>query len=175
MGGAMSYRLGGVLLWSLDMSGKCRQIRRIVLRVARTVLLDVEGEDESIDGESIPCRRVFADTYNPPIFNGLRWPSLRLQTRPFLLKSIFLVHSASQSAICLQVHGGRRGSPVSPSELLFRCPPIQPPQLNVLYRPIPTSVADIVRIPSCLEPYLYLDLLISIALRCSLKFFMPVK
>jgi hypothetical protein len=62
----MSYRLGGVLLWSLGMSGKCRQIRRRVLRVARTVLLDVEVEDESIDGESIPCRRVFADKCNPP-------------------------------------------------------------------------------------------------------------
>jgi hypothetical protein len=173
----MSYRLGGVLLWSLDMSGKCRQIRRIVLRVARTVLLDVEGEDESIDGEIIPCRRVFADTYNPPIFNGLRCAQTAFSSSsdPALLAEelhLFLVHSASQSAICLQVHGGRRGSPVSP---LFRCSPIQPPQLNVLYRPMPTSVADIVRIPSCLEPYLYLDLLISIALRCSLKFFMPVK
>lgn len=48
-------------------------------------------------------------------------------------------------------------------------------QLKVLYKPIPTSVADIVRIPSCLEPYLYFDLLISIAFCCSLRFFMPVK
>jgi hypothetical protein len=65
--------------------------------------------------------------------------------------------------------------PTRHSERRFRRAVAQLHQLKVLYKPIPTSVADIVRIPSCLEPYLYFDLLISIAFCCSLRFFMPVK
>jgi len=65
--------------------------------------------------------------------------------------------------------------PARQLESWFRRAVAQLPQLKVLYKPIPTSVADIIRIPSCLEPYLYFDLLISIAFCCSLRFFMPVK
>lgn len=49
----MSYQPRRVQLWWLGMLGKCRQIRQRVLRVARMVLLDVEVEDESIDGEGV--------------------------------------------------------------------------------------------------------------------------
>ena len=65
--------------------------------------------------------------------------------------------------------------PARQPESWFRRAVAQLHQLKVLYKPIPTSVADIIRIPSCLEPYLYFDLLISIAFCCSLRFFMPVK
>ena len=47
-------------------------------------------------------------------------------------------------------------------------------QLMVRYSPIPIKVPDSISIPSCLEPYLYLDLLISIICRRSRRVFMPL-
>jgi hypothetical protein len=85
----MSYQLRRVQLWWLGMLGKCRQIRQRVLRVARMVLLDVEVEDESIDGEGVDGRTCLCWPVQSPIltasagtvFVALRCSSLRRQTQ----------------------------------------------------------------------------------------------
>lgn len=46
-------------------------------------------------------------------------------------------------------------------------------QLNALQIPIPTSVADIPNIPSCLDPILYFVALFMMAVSCFRKFRIP--
>lgn len=46
-------------------------------------------------------------------------------------------------------------------------------QFNMRYIARLNSVPDSPIIPSCLDPYLYFDLLISMSLRCALSWFMP--
>jgi hypothetical protein len=52
--------------------------------------------------------------------------------------------------------------------------PEQYAQLMVRYSPMPIKVPESISIPSCREPYLYLDLLISIICRRSRRVFMPL-